>query len=188
MTTYDPPRPWTASYAEGVPEDLAPVTGSLVDIVEASARDYPDAARPAVLRARRRPTASCNEQIDRAAARAARPRRAARAIPSRSCCRTARSTSSRSTRSCASARSSIEHNPLYTPARAAQAVRGPRREARDRLDEGRRDRSGVPRRPRGDRPRLGRHHQGDAASAPGSRCACRSRKARESRARRCTSG
>ncbi|WP_417553951.1 long-chain-fatty-acid--CoA ligase [Microbacterium sp.] len=43
MTTFVPPRPWTASYAEGVPEDLAEVTGSLVDIVEASARDYPDA-------------------------------------------------------------------------------------------------------------------------------------------------
>jgi len=41
-TTYDPPRPWIRSYAEGVPEDLAPVTGSLVDIVEASVRDYPD--------------------------------------------------------------------------------------------------------------------------------------------------
>lgn len=43
MSTYQPPRPWIASYAEGVPEDLGPVTGSLVDIVEASARDYPDA-------------------------------------------------------------------------------------------------------------------------------------------------
>ena len=43
VTTYEPPRPWIASYAEGVPEDLEPVTGSLVDIVEASARDYPDA-------------------------------------------------------------------------------------------------------------------------------------------------
>ncbi|WP_442575945.1 long-chain-fatty-acid--CoA ligase [Microbacterium sp. F51-2R] len=42
-TTYDPPRPWIASYAPGVPADLEPVTGSLVDIVEASARDYPDA-------------------------------------------------------------------------------------------------------------------------------------------------
>jgi long-chain acyl-CoA synthetase len=42
-TTYDPPRPWIASYAEGVPADLDPVEGSLVDIVEASARDYPDA-------------------------------------------------------------------------------------------------------------------------------------------------
>ena len=42
-TTYDPPRPWIASYAEGVPDDLEPVTGSLVDIVSASARDYPNA-------------------------------------------------------------------------------------------------------------------------------------------------
>jgi long-chain acyl-CoA synthetase len=40
---FDPPRPWTASYAAGVPEDLAPVDGSLLDIVQASARDYPDA-------------------------------------------------------------------------------------------------------------------------------------------------
>jgi long-chain acyl-CoA synthetase len=40
---YDPPRPWIASYAAGVPEDLEPVTGSLLDIVTASARDYPDA-------------------------------------------------------------------------------------------------------------------------------------------------
>lgn len=44
MTTYDPPRPWIASYADGVPEDLEPVTGSLIDIVEESARDFPDAA------------------------------------------------------------------------------------------------------------------------------------------------
>jgi len=43
VTTYDPPRPWITSYAEGVPEDLPPVTGSLVDIVAASAREYPDA-------------------------------------------------------------------------------------------------------------------------------------------------
>ena len=43
MTSFDPPRPWTHSYATGVPEDLEPQTGSLVDIVDASARDYPDA-------------------------------------------------------------------------------------------------------------------------------------------------
>lgn len=43
MTTFDPPRPWIASYADGVPDDLPPVSGSLIDIVEASARDYPDA-------------------------------------------------------------------------------------------------------------------------------------------------
>ncbi|RZI91769.1 MAG: long-chain fatty acid--CoA ligase [Microbacterium sp.] len=42
-STFDPPRPWTVSYAEGVPEDLPPVGGSLLDIVEASARDFPDA-------------------------------------------------------------------------------------------------------------------------------------------------
>ncbi|MCE7482470.1 MULTISPECIES: long-chain-fatty-acid--CoA ligase [Microbacterium] len=43
MTMFDPPRPWVASYAEGVPEDLPAVDGSLIDIVAASARDYPDA-------------------------------------------------------------------------------------------------------------------------------------------------
>ena len=43
METYDPPRPWIASYAEGVPADLDPVTGNLGDILAASARDYPDA-------------------------------------------------------------------------------------------------------------------------------------------------
>ncbi|MFJ4039041.1 long-chain-fatty-acid--CoA ligase [Microbacterium sp. NPDC090007] len=43
MTSFEPPRPWTSSYAPGVPHDLAPVTGSLVDIVDASTRDYPDA-------------------------------------------------------------------------------------------------------------------------------------------------
>ncbi|SDH17986.1 long-chain-fatty-acid--CoA ligase [Microbacterium pygmaeum] len=40
---YDPPRPWIASYAEGVPEDLPPVTGSLVDILQTSAAEFPDA-------------------------------------------------------------------------------------------------------------------------------------------------
>jgi len=43
VTTYTPPRPWTASYAAGVPEDLAPVEGSLIDIVASSARDFPSA-------------------------------------------------------------------------------------------------------------------------------------------------
>ena len=67
MTTYDPPRPWTRSYAEGVPEDLEPVTGSLVDIVEASARDYPDA--PALqFFGRTTSYRQLNEQISRAAA------------------------------------------------------------------------------------------------------------------------
>lgn len=43
MTTYDPPRPWISSYAPGVPADLDPVSGSLADIVETSARTHPDA-------------------------------------------------------------------------------------------------------------------------------------------------
>ncbi|WP_298036586.1 long-chain-fatty-acid--CoA ligase [uncultured Microbacterium sp.] len=43
MITFDPPRPWTASYAPGVPQDLGEISGSLIDIVQASARDYPDA-------------------------------------------------------------------------------------------------------------------------------------------------
>ncbi|KAF2412119.1 long-chain fatty acid--CoA ligase [Microbacterium sp. B35-04] len=67
MTTYDPPRPWIASYAEGVPEDLVPVTGSLVDIVDASARDYPDAAALQFF-GRETSYRSLHEQIERAAA------------------------------------------------------------------------------------------------------------------------
>ncbi|GAA3770030.1 long-chain-fatty-acid--CoA ligase [Microbacterium kribbense] len=67
MTTFDPPRPWTASYAAGVPIDLDPVSGSLVDIVTASARDYPDA--PALQFFGRETTyLQLKEQIDRAAA------------------------------------------------------------------------------------------------------------------------
>jgi long-chain acyl-CoA synthetase len=67
VTTYDPPRPWIASYADGVPEDLAPVTGSLVDIVDASARDYPDAAALQFF-GRETSYRSLHEQIERAAA------------------------------------------------------------------------------------------------------------------------
>ncbi|WP_308491080.1 long-chain-fatty-acid--CoA ligase [Microbacterium terrisoli] len=67
MTSFDPPRPWTASYATGVPVDLEPVTGSLVDIVAASAGDYPDA--PALQFFGRETTyRELQEQIDRAAA------------------------------------------------------------------------------------------------------------------------
>ena len=67
MTTYVPPRPWISSYADGVPEDLAAVTGSLIDIVEASARDYPDA--PALEFFGRETTyAHLQDAIDRAAA------------------------------------------------------------------------------------------------------------------------
>lgn len=67
MTTYDPPRPWIASYADGVPEDLPPVTGSLMDIVAASVRDFPDA--PALEFFGRETTyAQMQAAIDRAAA------------------------------------------------------------------------------------------------------------------------
>lgn len=67
MTAFDPPRPWTASYAEGVPVDLDPVTGSLVDIVADSARDYPDA--PALeFFGRTTSYRELHEQIERAAA------------------------------------------------------------------------------------------------------------------------
>ncbi|UJP11154.1 long-chain-fatty-acid--CoA ligase [Microbacterium sp. KUDC0406] len=67
MTTFVPPRPWTASYADGVPEDLSPVSGSLIDIVAASARDYPDA--PALqFFGRETGYRQLQEQIDRAAA------------------------------------------------------------------------------------------------------------------------
>ncbi|MFE7845071.1 long-chain-fatty-acid--CoA ligase [Microbacterium sp. NPDC057407] len=66
MTTYDPPRPWIASYAPGVPEDLEPVSGSLFDIVAASARDYPDA--PALqFFGRTTSYRELHEQIERAA-------------------------------------------------------------------------------------------------------------------------
>jgi long-chain acyl-CoA synthetase len=36
-------RPWLTSYDDGVPLDLPPVSGSLLDLLEDSARDYPDA-------------------------------------------------------------------------------------------------------------------------------------------------
>ncbi|WP_031273456.1 AMP-binding protein, partial [Curtobacterium sp. B8] len=37
----DTPRPWLASYAPGVPHDIDEPTGSLVDLVEQSARRFP---------------------------------------------------------------------------------------------------------------------------------------------------
>lgn len=67
MPIFDPPRPWTASYAPGVPENLGEITGSLIDIVEASARDYPDA--PALEFFGRETTyQAMQEAIDRVAA------------------------------------------------------------------------------------------------------------------------
>ncbi|MBU4464421.1 MAG: AMP-binding protein [Actinobacteria bacterium] len=65
-TTYEPPRPWIRSYADGVPDDLEAVAGCLTDIVAASARDYPDAV---ALQFFDRMTSyrELQEQIDRAA-------------------------------------------------------------------------------------------------------------------------
>ena len=66
MSTFQPPRPWVASYADGVPEDLDPVSGSLIDIVAASAHDYPDA--PALqFFGRETSYGQLQEAIDRAA-------------------------------------------------------------------------------------------------------------------------
>lgn len=66
VSTFQPPRPWVASYAQDVPSDLSPVTGSLVDIVAESVRDYPDA--PALQFFGRETTyAELQDQIDRVA-------------------------------------------------------------------------------------------------------------------------
>jgi long-chain acyl-CoA synthetase len=66
VSTYDPPRPWIRSYAEGVPADLDPVSGSLVDIVAVSAREDPDA--PALqFFGRTTSYGRLHEQIERAA-------------------------------------------------------------------------------------------------------------------------
>ncbi len=40
MTAYNPPRPWIASYAEGVPAELDLPTGSLYDLVAASIEEF----------------------------------------------------------------------------------------------------------------------------------------------------
>ncbi len=67
MTTFQPPRPWIASYAAGVPEDLPSVSGSLVDIVAASARAHPHA--PALqFFGRETSYARLQDEIERAAA------------------------------------------------------------------------------------------------------------------------
>ena len=64
---FDPPRPWTASYPDGTPEDLPEVRGSLLDIVEGSAREFPDAVALEFF-GRETTYAQLVNQIDRAAA------------------------------------------------------------------------------------------------------------------------
>ena len=61
-----PRRPWTSRYAPGVPDDIELPTGSLVDIIEASVREYP---RKVALEFFRATTtyAELGEQVDRAA-------------------------------------------------------------------------------------------------------------------------
>ncbi|WP_065570473.1 long-chain-fatty-acid--CoA ligase [Microbacterium oleivorans] len=60
-------RPWLSSYDTGVPLDLPPVTGSLMDLLDDSARDYPQA--PALQFFGRETTyAALAETVDRAAA------------------------------------------------------------------------------------------------------------------------
>ena len=60
-------RPWLSSYDTGVPLDLPPVTGSLMDLLDDSARDYPQA--PALQFFGRETTyAALAEAVDRAAA------------------------------------------------------------------------------------------------------------------------
>ena len=59
-------RPWLASYAPGVPHELPAPAGSLVDLIEASAAEYPD--RPALEFFGRVTTyAELLEQVERAA-------------------------------------------------------------------------------------------------------------------------
>ena len=60
-------RPWLSSYDTGVPLDLPPVTGSLMDLLDDSARDYPQA--PALQFFGRETTyVALAEAVDRAAA------------------------------------------------------------------------------------------------------------------------
>ena len=40
MTEYAPPRPWIASYADGVPQDLPAPTESLAELIAASVATY----------------------------------------------------------------------------------------------------------------------------------------------------
>ena len=64
---FDPPRPWIRSYAETVPHDLPEMSGSLMDLVADSAREYPTAPALQFFGAVTS-YASLAEQIDRAAA------------------------------------------------------------------------------------------------------------------------
>jgi long-chain acyl-CoA synthetase len=63
---FDPPRPWIASYADGVPAEVELPEGSLFDLVDASTREFAD--RPALEFFGRETTyAQLGDQIARAA-------------------------------------------------------------------------------------------------------------------------
>lgn len=59
-------RPWIASYAPGVPAEIGELSGSLVDIIEQSAAEYPDAVALEFFGAETT-YAQLKDQIDRAA-------------------------------------------------------------------------------------------------------------------------
>jgi len=59
-------RPWISSYADGVPEDLPEQTGTLVDLIAESVRDYPKATALEFFAAETS-YAELGEQIERAA-------------------------------------------------------------------------------------------------------------------------
>ncbi|CAN5447049.1 long-chain-fatty-acid--CoA ligase [soil metagenome] len=42
--TYNPPRPWISSYAEGVPDDIELPTGSLAELIAGSVAEFPNNA------------------------------------------------------------------------------------------------------------------------------------------------
>lgn len=66
MSITTPPRPWLASYTDGVPHNIATPEGSLSDLIRESVEEYPD--RPALEFFGRETTyARLGEQIDRAA-------------------------------------------------------------------------------------------------------------------------
>ena len=67
-------RPWLSSYGEGVPLDLPPIDGSLMDLLDESARDYPEA--PALQFFGRETTyAALHDAVSRAGGQRPRDRR-----------------------------------------------------------------------------------------------------------------
>ncbi len=63
---FDPPRPWIASYADGVPDDIELPTGSLSDLIQGSVAEFPDNVALEFF-GREWTYAELGEQIERAA-------------------------------------------------------------------------------------------------------------------------